>query len=195
MQPKITIKPVTPQNWEDLVTVFGEEGACDGCWCMYWRVRHKDFRQMRGTGAREALHGMVERGEVPGLLAYMDGKPVGWCSVGPRESYAALAHSRSLKPIDDLPVWSIVCFYMDRSARGQGLMGALVRGAVDHAKKHGAKLVEAYPVDLQSEKLAGKHLSGDGGYMGIASVFREAGFEVVARPSQTDVIMRYKLGG
>lgn len=192
---RFRIEPVTPERWADLTALFGESGACDGCWCMFWRVRRKVFGELRGAGAREALHGIVQRGEIPGLLAYADGKPVGWCSVGPREAYEALAYSRTLKPVDHLPVWSIVCFFMDPSARGQGLMGTLIHGAVDHAKEQGAKLVEAYPIDMESEKMAGQRLSGDGGYMGIASAFREAGFFEVARPSGTKVILRYKIRG
>ncbi len=195
MQPKITIEPATPERWEDLAALFGERGASEGCWCMFWRVRRKEFQHMRSEDNREALRQMTEHGEEPGLLAYIDGRPVGWCSVGPRESYAALEHSRKLKRLDDLPVWSIVCFFMDRTARGQGLMGALIRGAVAYAREHGAKLVEAYPTDMQSEKMAGQRLSGDGGYMGIASAFREAGFLEVARPSDSKVIMRYRTRG
>ncbi|HEY6072970.1 MAG TPA: GNAT family N-acetyltransferase [Anaerolineales bacterium] len=193
MQPKITIVPVTPDRWNDLATLFGERGASEGCWCMFWRVRRKDFQHMNSADNREALHEITERGEEPGLLAYIDGKPVGWCSVGPRESYAALEHSSKYKRVDDQPVWSIVCFFMDSAARGQGLMNALIHGAVAYAKNHGAKIVEAYPTDMQSDDLIGKRLSGDGGYMGIASAFRKAGFVEAARPSETKIIMRYKI--
>lgn len=192
---KITIEPLTPARWDDLVSLFGERGACEDCWCMFWRIRHKDFGRLHSAGRREALHQLTLGQVAPGLLAYSDGKPVGWCSVGPRTSYQALVHSRKYKPIDDQPVWSIVCFFMDRSARGQGLMSTLLRGAQAYARQHGAKMVEAYPTDMQSEKLAGKRLSGDGGYMGIASVFRKAGFIEVARPSETKVILRCKLRG
>lgn len=189
----IKIQPATSEHWDDLQALFGERGACDGCWCMFWRIRRKDFDQMRSAERREALHQLTLGEVAPGLLAYMDGKPVGWCSVGPRESYDALVHSRKYKPLDDRPVWSIVCFFMDPAARAQGLMTALLRGAVAYARKHGARMLEAYPTDMESEKLAGKRLSGDGGYMGIASVFRKAGFVQAGRASETKLIMRYTI--
>jgi len=191
--PKVKIEPLTSARWEDLQTLFGEHGACEDCWCMAWRVRRKDQTRMSSTDRREALHQMTRRKVAPGLLAYTDGRPVGWCSVGPRESYEALVHSRKYRPIDDQPVWSIVCFFMDRSARGLGLMNALIRGAVAYAREHGARVVEAYPTDMQAGEMAGQRLSGDGGYMGIASAFRKAGFVEVGRASGTRPIMRYSI--
>jgi GNAT superfamily N-acetyltransferase len=125
------------------------------------------------------------------LLAYADGEPVGWCSVGPREDYAALENSRILKRVDDKPVWSIVCFFVDKTARKQGVMQELLAGAVKFAKSKGAKIVEGYPIDMQSPKLAGQKLNSYSGYMGIASVYREVGFKQVGAASETQLIMRY----
>ncbi len=190
---EVTIAPLTPDRWDDLVTLFGEHGACDDCWCMTWRIRRRDYDRLRNADRREALHRLTQNEIAPGLLAYADGRPVGWCSVGPRESYEALEHSRKYRRLDDQPVWSIVCFFMDSSARGQGLMAALLQAAVAYAREHGARIVEAYPTDMQSEDMAGQRLSGYGGYMGIASVFHKAGFREVARPSGTKLIMRYSI--
>jgi GNAT superfamily N-acetyltransferase len=139
---------------------------------------------------KESLHHMALSDQVAGLLAYKDGQPVGWCSIGPRQDYQALENSRLLKRLDDKPVWSIVCFFMERSARGQGLMQQLIRGAVAYARQHGARIVEAYPADLVAAHMQGKKLSGDQGYMGIASAFQKAGFVEASRPSETRVIMR-----
>jgi len=189
----ITMKPLTKDRWDDLLALFGERGASNGCWCMFWRLPRRDFGELRSAGRKEILHRMTMKDEVAGLLAYEEGKPVGWCSIGPREDYLALENSRLLKRLDAKPVWSIVCFFMDKPARGQGLMYEMIRGAVAYAKRQGARIVEAYPTDMESPKLAGKRLTSDGGYMGIASAFRKAGFREVARASETKLIMRYTI--
>src|SRR5690606_24036668 len=105
----------------------------------------------------------------------------------------ALENSRILKRVDDQPVWSIVCFFVDKSARKQGLMTEMIKGAVNYAQKKGAKIIEGYPIDMQSEKLAGQKLNSYAGYMGIASAYREAGFVEAGRASETQIIMRYKI--
>ena len=160
---------------------------------MFWRLDRGDFKKLRGEGTKEILKQMAEKKQEPGLITYLDGNPVGWCSVGPRENYVALENSRILKRVDDKPVWSIVCFFVDKSARKQGLMTEMLRGAVAHAKKHGAKFVEGYPIDMQTEKLAGQKLGSYAGYMGIASAFREVGFVEAGRASETQLIMRYNI--
>jgi GNAT superfamily N-acetyltransferase len=189
-RPKINIQPLTADRWDDLVALFGPRGAMSDCWCMFWRLPRKQMRIMTPEERKESLHHMAMNDQVAGLLAYKDGEPVGWCSIGPREDYRALESSRLFKRLDDRPVWSIVCFFMYRSARGQGVMEAMIRGAVGYAKQHGAKIVEAYPTDLIAAGMQGKKLSGDQGYMGIASAFEKAGFVEASRPSETRVIMR-----
>jgi len=188
---KIIIHPLTPKRWNDLISLFGNNGGYSGCWCMFWRLDRSDFKKLRGRGTKEILHQMTEKKQEPGLIAYVDGKPAGWCSVGPRENYPALENSRILKRVDDKPVWSIVCFFVDKSIRKQGFMIEMLRGAVAYAKKRGAKIVEVYPIDMQTEKLAGQKLGSYAGYMGIASAFREAGFVEADHASETQLIMRY----
>lgn len=166
----IKILPLTPERWQDLESLFGEHGASAGCWCMFWRLEHAEFNKSKGEGTKAMLKGMAKRGEIPGLLAYVNGKPAGWCSVGPRENYRALEKSCIFKRVDEQPVWSIVCFFVDKAYREQGLMSELVHGAVSYPRNKGAKIVESYPLDMQSPKLAGKKLGSYHGYMGIASV-------------------------
>jgi hypothetical protein len=185
-----TTHPVTPERWSDLERLFGEHGAYSGCWCMFWRVRRRDFQKIRGEGARAGLHELVNRNEVPGVLIYENNEVAGWCSVGPREQFQALEYSRSLKRIDDQPVWSIVCFFVGKPHRKKRLMAALLHGAVEYATREGARIIEGYPLDMQSPMLAGKHLTGYSGYMGIASVFRELGFIEVGHTSEAQLIMR-----
>ena len=190
---KIETMPLTIKRWDDMVALFGAHGGYAGCWCMFWRLDRADFKKLRGGGTKEILYQMAEQGQEPGLITYVDGKPAGWCSVGSRENYLALENSRILKRVDDQPVWSIVCFFVDKATRKQGLMAEMLRGAVAHAKKHGAKIVEGYPIDMQTEKLAGQKLGSYAGYMGIASAFREVGFIEAGRASETQLIMRYTI--
>jgi GNAT superfamily N-acetyltransferase len=160
---------------------------------MYWRLERADFKALQGNGTKAVLKEMTCQNKIPGLLAYVEGQPVGWCSLGPRQEYLALENSRILKRIDDAQVWSIVCFYIARSYRKTGIMQAMLQAAVEYARQQGAGIVEGYPVDLLSPQLVGKKLKSFFGYMGIASVFRKVGFVEVGRASDTQLIMRYTL--
>lgn len=189
----LEIHPATADRWPDLETLFGEKGGYSGCWCMFWRLPRADFKKMKGEGTKVVLQEMTCKNEVAGLIAYVDGQPAGWCSVGPREDYAALENSRVLTRVDAQPVWSVVCFFMAKPFRKQGLMSALLQGAIRYAKEQGATLLEGYPLDMQHPQLTGQKLNTFGGYMGMASVYRAAGFVEVGRASETQLIMRRKL--
>lgn len=188
--PEIKVVPANAEHWNDLETLFGPGGASGGCWCMFWRLKRTDFNAMKSAEKKAALRNLTLKNKEPGLLAYIDGQAVGWCSVGPRADFAALETSRLLKPIDDVPVWSIVCFFIAKPFRNQGVLTQLLRGAVQYARQHGAKIVEGYPLDMESHKLEGKKLTGSSGYMGISSAFRAAGFVTVKEVSDTQLIMR-----
>ena len=151
---------------------------------MYFRFRRSAFGRRSGADNRRDLRALTDAGRVPGLIGYLDGVPVGWVSLGPREDFPHLAHSRSLKPVDERPVWSVVCFYVDPCYRRRGLMTALLEGAVAHAAARGGTLVEAYPIVPEGP------LSGYQGFTGLLSTFRRAGFEEMARPSEGRAIMR-----
>jgi GNAT superfamily N-acetyltransferase len=181
---QLAVKPVTPGRWADLERLFGPRGACAGCWCMFWKLPRAEWEAARGEGNRRALERIVRRGDVPGLLAYAGQEPVGWVAMEPRSVYPRLARARTLKPVDDAPVWSITCFYVARGHRGAGVTRALVDAAVAYARRRGARLVEAYPVDTE-RTLADAWL-----YTGKLSTFRKAGFEEVARRSPTRPIVR-----
>ena len=174
---RLRIEPLTPRRWDDLEGLFGANGADGGCWCMWFRQSRPEFRAMRGDSNRKAFHKVVDQSEVaPGLLAYDGDRAVGWVSLAPRDGYPRLARSRAAKRIDDQPVWSIVCFFIDRGARGRGVMHALVAGAVEYARRHGARVIEAYPQDIQ-----GRRPSADAAFVGLLPVFEQAGFVEVAR--------------
>ena len=193
MPPEIEVYPATAERWGDLEALFGLHGAYSGCWCMYWRLRRADFNKIKGEGRKGILKQMTFADQVPGLLAYLDGRPIGWCSIGLREGYAALERSRTLKRVDDQPVWSIVCFFVAKAFHNKGTMTALLRGALRYAEQNGARIVEGYPIELRALPSAEKTLHGCGGYMGIASTFRAVGFVEVGRASQTQRIMRYTI--
>jgi GNAT superfamily N-acetyltransferase len=178
--------PVTPERWQDLETLFGKNGAYSGCWCVWWRISRSEFGKQVGQGNREALKAIVDSGEVPGLLAYGSDQPLAWCSVAPREAFPSLERSRTLKSIDDEPVWSIVCFFVARPYRHQGLMVKLLRAAIVYAKEHDAKIVEGYPVEPGQT-----NIPPVSSFTGIISAFKEVGFVEVLRRSERRPIMRY----
>jgi len=184
----LIIEPVTPQRWRDLVALFGERGAYSGCWCMYFRQSSEEFRTGAGQPNRRALQRLVRGERIPGLLAYLDGEPVGWVSVAPRPEFSRVERSRTTKPIDDEPVWSIVCFYIDRGHRGRGVATALLDGAVKHAARNGARIVEGYPLDREGK------IPSTEAYYGTIGMFRDAGFTEVARRSDVRPIMRKAVG-
>lgn len=185
---RVEFHPVTADRWADFAELFGPKGACAGCWCMFFRQTRKEFDANRGEQNKAAMKALIESGRVPGILAYVDGKPAGWCSVAPREEFTALQRSRTLKPVDDRPVWSVVCFFVARPYRRQGISVRLLQAAVAYARSQGARIVEGYPVETAAE------YPDTFAYIGLASAFRKAGFTEVARPSERRLIMRYELG-
>ena len=110
----LSFHPLTQKLWRDFELLFGKNGACGGCWCMYWKLRGKDFSENTGNTARQMQKAVVDSKVVPGLLAYSEGYPIGWIAVEPRCAYPKLAHSRILKPVDDQEVWSITCFFVEK---------------------------------------------------------------------------------
>lgn len=177
---ELEIHPLTPDRLPDLAALFGQGGDPKWCWCSFFRVRNADFAHATADTNREVLERAVDTtaadGRNPGLVAYRDGEPIGWVSVGPRDDYERLKHSKVLAPIDDKPVWSIVCFVVSRKARNQGVARALLDAAVDYARQHGATLLEAYPVDTDGERVPAAHA-----FKGTVGMFERAGFEVVER--------------
>lgn len=180
--------PLTKARWRDYENLFGPNGAYSGCWCMWWRQTRNEFDQQHGEGNRCAMKAIVEAGGIPGILAYSGGVPVGWCSVAPRDDFASLNRSHVLKSIDNQPVWSIVCFFVAKSHRGQGVMESLVRAALEFVRQQGGSIVEAYPSIPKVEKVAAVS-----SFMGFPSMFEKLGFELCATPSASKKIMRYHL--
>jgi GNAT superfamily N-acetyltransferase len=185
---RLEFRPLTSEEWKDFVQLFGKRGACGGCWCMWWKLSAREYETSKGAGNRRKMKRLVDSGESPGIIAYHNGEPVGWCAVAPREAYPRLSRSRILKPVDDKPVWSIVCLFVARSHRNMGVSTALIREAVDFASKRGGKTVEAYPVEPRKDKMPDAFA-----FHGLAVSFARVGFKEVARRSDTRPVMRYEI--
>lgn len=180
-RPALTIEPLTPNRLHDLAALFEQGGDPKWCWCAYYRVRSTDFSKASKLRHRSVMEGAVAEnardGRAPGLVAYDGDEAVGWISIGPREDYERLAYSRLLAPIDERPVWSIVCFVVGRRARGRGIARALLDAGIAYARKHRARILEAYPVEIP----AGGRIPSADAYRGTLSMFEAAGFKIVTR--------------
>ena len=177
----LTIEPLTPDRFADVAILFEEGADPKWCWCAYFRVRSVEF-----SGAAKARHRSVLRtavdegvamGRAPGLVAYDGDSAIGWISIGPREDYERLAHSRLLAPVDERAVWSIVCFVVARRARGRGVARTLLDVGIAYARDHGATTLEAYPIEVD----ASARISASDAYRGTLAMFERAGFREVAR--------------
>lgn len=181
----VEVHPLTPERWGDLVELFGPRGAIAGCWCMFWRVPGSKVTVANGESNKSGLRALVDDGRPTGLLAYRDGEVAGWCAVAPRADYGRLQRSRKLRPVDDLPVWSIPCFYIHRSHRRSGVAAALLDAAVEHARANGAVAVEGYPLDPE-----GGRAPTSSAYVGVLPMFEAAGFEEIARREGRPIVRR-----
>jgi GNAT superfamily N-acetyltransferase len=205
------VRPLTPETWDALAELFREGGDPRWCWCQFWRLRSKDFGSLKVPQLRERLRTQARaasdsppgepasadsHASAPGLVAFDGDRAVGWVSLGPRDDFERIVRSKVIPKIDDRPVWSIVCFAVSSSARGQGVARVLLDAAVSYAQREGAEALEAYPVAIE----AGTSIHPDSAFTGTLPMFERAGFEVVADrasdPSsrQRRVVVRRELG-
>lgn len=181
---RLAFHPVTPDRLADLARFSLNHGKFRYCSCMRWRLPSAQYQRSTKEERVAALEGSVRQGVPVGVLAYLDGEPVGWCSVAPRAAYSALERYRKLPRVDVLPVWAVVCFFVDSRLRRQGVTLGLLRAAVDYARSQGAMAVEGYPVTPGSRLYT---------YMGSPSTFRKAGFQDVTPAGQERQVMRYHI--
>lgn len=190
----IRVVPATPDRWADVALLLGGEED-RGCWCQYWRQSSSDYRRLGPGGGQRELRRQVDSGSpAPGVLAYLGDEPVGWSGLWPRDRLERLVRSRTIPMIDELPVWSIVCFLVRVGYRRAGVARALLDGAIDYAREQGAPALEAYPIDP-----AGTRVDTAFGYVGFVPMFEAAGFRrVVETDARSDrrprVLMRLDLG-
>ncbi len=191
MARRLTFHPLDPGRWDDVERLFGpERGADSGCWCMFWRLKRAAFHALGKARRKAAFRKLVRSGTPLGVLAYENGRPVGWCAVAPRAATPGLDRSPVCKPVDDQPVWSITCFFVDPGARRGGVMAALIAAAVGYARRRGARIVEAYPRDA-----GGVRIDSSTGYVGLVEPFLAQGFREIARRTPKRPVMRRLLSG
>jgi len=182
---KLRIRPLTPDLWPALEDLFSKNWPCGGCWCMYWRIGNT-YRKQPSKTNQAAFREVVKKGPPPGLLAFDGGQAVGWCQLTSRDALPWLNRSWRLRRVDDVPVWSISCFYVRKGYRKRGVTSALIAAALKAAKKAGAPALEAYPLDAE--------LTPSASSTGYVSTFERAGFRIVGRHTPPRPIMRRSLG-
>jgi GNAT superfamily N-acetyltransferase len=188
----LTVESVDADNWDGVRAVVGTTGDAAGCWCQWFKVSGSEFRVLSRPELAERLRASVEEGS-PGVLARIDGEPVGWSAVEPFSAYPVLGRSPITRRLDGDPAdpWAVTCFVVRTEHRQKGVARALLRGAVEHARERGAATIEGYPVDPGVRP----SLTNSERYHGTVSLFESAGFALVRRPSATRAIMRLGLTG
>jgi GNAT superfamily N-acetyltransferase len=174
----LDVAPLTPHLFDELASLFEEGGDPRWCWCMSFRARGRDWSNSTAEQNHAELRSLADRRVTvaPGLVGFEGGRAVGWVSLGPREDYERLAYSKILAPVDERPVWSIVCFVVSRRARGRGVAAAMLRAGIAYAREHGAEMLEAYPADVGDGRRRAADIS-----QGTLTMFERAGFSVVER--------------
>ena len=184
----IKLKPLVKENWKDFENLMGEKGGCGGCWCMTFRIPSREFEENKFEGNKKLMKELVHTKRPTGLIGYIDEEPVGWIALAPREDYLKIEKSRSLKRIDDKPVWSMTCFYVKKEYRRKGVSGRLIQLVQAYAKKQKIKVLEAYPVVPYAEKVSPPFL-----WTGVLSSFINNGFKIVRQNGKSKAMVRYEL--
>jgi GNAT superfamily N-acetyltransferase len=183
---------VTSEHWVDFEKLFGENGACGGCWCQWWRIPKGGqlWEDTKGKKAKKMMKALFKHNEVTGLLAYDGDKAVAWCSYGPRRIFPRTETAKAYRRDDIAGVWSINCFFIDKNYRRVGLSRKLLAAALKFMRKQKVKIVEAYPVTLTK---AGKQLPAAFSYTGSLNIFEDEGFEIIQCVSPSRPMVRRSL--
>jgi len=186
---QLTFEPLTTKNWKQFVQLFGKNGACGNCWCMYYRLNKADYQEGKtDDGNKNAIEEIVRNNQPTGILGFYDGQPIAWCAFAPREDFIKLEKSRVHKRIDDQQVWSIPCFFIDKKFRKLGVTAQLLIGVIKYASEKGIRVIEAYPTIPTTVKIADSFA-----WIGLYKSFERAGFEIADRTSKNRPMVRYYL--
>ncbi|MGJ0156666.1 N-acetyltransferase family protein [Streptomyces sp. CH8.1] len=173
----LEVRPATADLWDDVRQVLQPKKSAHTCWCMAWRLTTGDYGRMTAEERGEHLRTLTEKADPPpGVLGFLDGEVAGWCNVAPRRQLDRLTSSKTITPVDDVPVWSVTCFVVRKECRGKGVASGLLEGAVEHARANGAPAVEGYPVDPE-----GGRVNPTLAYVGTMDMFERAGFRRIQR--------------
>jgi GNAT superfamily N-acetyltransferase len=184
---QITFEPLAKMNWYNFVQLFGNNGACGNCWCMYYRLSKSDFLEGKvADGNKDAMKEVVWEGKPAGILGLYEGQAIAWCAFAPREDFIKLDKSRVHKRIDNESAWSIPCFFIHKNFRKHGVSVELLKGVIQYAKEQGIKIIEAYPTIPTQKKLPDSFA-----WIGFYKSFERAGFEIVDRTSKNRPMVRY----
>lgn len=184
---QLTFEPLTKTNWSKFVQLFGKKGACGNCWCMYYRLNKTDFIEGKiDEGNKGAMQSLVLENKPTGVLGFYDGQPIAWCAFAPREDFIKLEKSRVHKRIDNKPVWSIPCFFIDKNFRQQGVSVEILKGVIKYAKENHISIIEAYPTIPTKEPLPDSFA-----WIGLYKSFERAGFKIVDQTSKNRPMVRY----
>ncbi len=183
----LKFEPLTKENWNKFVELFGAKGACGNCWCMFYRLSKTNFEEGKfNDGNKDAMKQLVMDNKPTGLLGFYEEIPIAWCAFAPREDFPKLQRSRVHKPIDNKKVWSVPCTFIAKDFRRQGVSVELLKGLIRYAKSQGIKIIEAYPTIPTQEKLPDAFA-----WIGLFKSFERAGFEIVDRTSKNRPMVRY----
>ncbi len=183
----LTFEPLSKKNWQLFVQLFGERGACGNCWCMYFRLKKDDFVEgKQNDGNKSRMKELVWENKPTGILGIYDGQAIGWCAFAPREDHLKLENSRVHKRIDNMQVWSVTCFFIEKNFRRMGISVAMLKGLIDIAGKQKIKVIEAYPTIPTKEKLPDSFA-----WIGLYKSFERAGFKIVDNTSKNRPMVRY----
>jgi GNAT superfamily N-acetyltransferase len=186
---QLTFEPLTKSNWNNFVQLFGNNGACGNCWCMYYRLKKSDFREGKvANGNKDSMREIVWEGKPAGILGFYEGQAIAWCAFAPREDFIKLEKSRVHKRIDNEKVWSIPCLFIHKNFRMNGVSAELLKGVIKYAKENEIKILEAYPAIPTQEKMPDSFA-----WIGLYKSFERAGFEIVDRTSKNRPMVRYYL--
>lgn len=193
LKPSVIVRELQPDDWPHIAALFGDRGACGGCWCMSWRVPHggKTWQAVVGEPNRKAFRKLVQSGEAHGILAFDQGNPVGWCSFGKRSDFPRTETVKAYKRDNLEGVWSINCFFILKGYRNTGLSERLLEAAVKGIKKRKGKIIEGYPVPLTKD---GNKLPAAFAYTGPETIFRRAGFSEVQCVSHSRPLYHLEVG-
>lgn len=183
----LKFEPLTKDNWNKFVELFGQKGACGNCWCMYYRLPKADFDEGKANdGNKNAMKQLVWENKPTGILGFYEDIPIAWCAFAPREDFLKLKKSRVHKRIDDKLVWSVPCTFVAKNFRRQGVTVEILKGLTKYAKENGIKIIEAYPTIPTKEKLPDAFA-----WIGLYKSFERAGFKIVDHTSKSRPMVRF----